>query len=166
MSVSPRVASHLRKSGVRYDLIAHPYALTSLSIARAANVPAEKVAKAVIVRDGDRDCMCVIPANHRLMLYWLDECLNGDFYLVSEAELAELFDDCEHGAVPVLGQVYGMQVVWDTALVLEDDLYFESGDHRHLVHLEREAITALVGKQRHELISTPDSHSSEWMIIH
>ncbi len=147
MSMAPRVQAHLQKVGVQFDVLEHPHSRSSLQTANLARVPPQQLAKAVIIHDGDNYRMCVIPAHHRLMVDWLNRRLNSDFRLATEDEISALFDDCEIGAVPALGQVYGMPVTWDSELEGLEDIYLESGDHRHLIHLRHGAFLELMGLQ-------------------
>ena len=128
MSMAPRIEAHLSKVGVHYDLVRHPYSGTSLSTARLAHIPSSQMAKAIMTHDGENYRLCVIPADHRLVLAWLNQHMGGHYRLVPEQELAALFDDCELGAIPALGQVYGLPVIWDQSLREMQDIYFESGD--------------------------------------
>lgn len=164
MSLAPRVKAHLQRTGVQYELIEHPHSRNSLQSAQFAKVEPDKVAKAVIIHDGDNYRMCVIPADHRLMLEWLNQGLRRNFRLATEKDLRELFDDCEPGAVPALGQVYGMPVIWDNELEGLADIYLESGDHCHLIHLDHGGFLQLMGLQQHELISCSEAEAAGWMI--
>jgi Ala-tRNA(Pro) deacylase len=147
---------HLNHKGVYYELLAHPHSLSSLETARAAKVPPGQVAKGVLTHDGDNYLLCVIPSNHRLSLPWLNHSRGGNFSLVSEHRLGEFFDDCEVGAIPALGQVYGLHVLWDSALADHEDLYIEGGDHENLIHVTRGAFMELMGGQEHTHISYAD----------
>ncbi len=51
-----------------------------------------------------------------------------------------LFGDCEPGAVPALGDAYGIQVIWDDDLKYTSDIYIEAGDHEHLIRIEPESL--------------------------
>ncbi len=153
MAIAPRIQAHLQKVGINYDLIEHPHSRSSMQSAISARLPPNQVAKAVIAHDGDTYCMCVLPANRRLVLDWLNDHMHGRFRLATEDEIAALFDDCEPGAVPALGQVYGMPVVWDDELNATPDIYLESGDHENLIHLEHGAFLELMGLQQHDVIS-------------
>ena len=144
MAIAPRIQAHLQKVGINYDLIEHPHSRSSMQSAISARLPPNQVAKAVIAHDGDTYCMCVLPANRRLVLDWLNDHMHGRFRLATEDEIAALFDDCEPGAVPALGQVYGMPVVWDDELNATPDIYLESGDHENLIHLEHGAFLELM----------------------
>lgn len=153
MSVAPKIEFHLSRTGVEYDLINHPKSSTSLESARTANIPSHQLAKAVITHNGENYRLCVIPANHRLVSSWLDEHLGKHYSLVKESEMDQLFEDCEVGAIPALGQVYGLPVTWDASLQDKSDIYFESGDHRNLIHVSHGAFMQLMGLQDKETIS-------------
>lgn len=153
MSISPSVHRHLDRRGVNYDLLTHPHSRCSLESARLAKIPPDQVAKGVLTHDGENYLLCVIPSNHRLSISWLNKCMNGNFKLVSEHRLGEFFDDCEIGAIPALGQVYGLHVIWDEALSDCEDLYIESGDHKNLIHVSRGGFMELMGGQEHRTIS-------------
>ena len=154
MTVSASVHEHLNRKGVMYDVLNHPHSRSSLESARLARVPPGQVAKGVLTHDGENYLLCVIPSNHRLSISSLNESMNGNFTLVSEHRLGEFFDDCEIGAIPALGQIYGLHVLWDEALVSTDDLYIESGDHENLIHVTRSGFMELMGGQEHRNISS------------
>jgi len=167
MSMAPRIEAHLNKVGVNYSILSHPHSQTSLQSARVARVPASQLAKAVITHDGDNYRLCVIPSTHRLVMSLLNEHTGGNFRLVEEDELESLFEDCELGAVPALGQVYGMPVVWDQRLGEMEEIYFESGDHETLIHLDRGAFMELMGLQEHTVISClSDECERDYQLIH
>jgi len=153
MSMAPRIEAHLGRVGINYSVVHHPHSSTSLQSARVAHVPASQVAKAVMTHDGDNYRLCVIPSTHRLVLSWLNKYMDGHFRLATEDELEGLFDDCEVGAVPALGQVYGLPVIWDQSLANMKEIYFESGDHENLIHLDQGAFMELMGLQEHVVIS-------------
>jgi len=155
MSVAPRIEAHLSKSGVSYDVVPHAETFTSIETARSAHVPSIQVAKAVMTHDGDNYRLCLIPANHKLVIPWLNRHMSGHYRLVHEDELDTLFDDCEPGAIPALGQVYGLPVIWDKSLHQMKDIYFESGDHRNLIHIDQGSFMQLMGLQESDAISCP-----------
>ena len=163
MTMARSVRQHLNKVGVRYDVLNHPHSSTSRQSAERAHLLPSEVAKAVMTRDGNRYLLCVIPSGNRLVFSWLNSCMNGDYGLVEEAELQDMFDDCEVGAVPALGQVYGFPVIWDEKLGQLKDVYIESGDHENLIHLDQGAFQELMGLQEHMSISCPDYEYGDFM---
>mgnify|MGYP003637087713 FL=1 len=167
MSIAPRIEAHLSKTGIHYDLVEHSESSTSLDSVKSANIPSSQMAKAVMTHDGETYRLCVIPASHKLVIPWLNSHMQGNYRLIAEAELKTIFDDCELGAVPALGQVYGLPVIWDQSLMQMQDIYFESGDHKNLVHVDHGAFMELMGLQENDVISYPsDSPESNSYLTH
>ena len=157
MTMAPSIETHLGRSGIDFNLIPHPHSSSSLQTARLAHVSAQHVAKAVMTHDGEIYRLCLIPSTHRLILSWLNEHMHGHFRLVMEQELADLFADCEIGAVPALGQVYGFPVIWDSAFANMDEVFFESGDHENLVRVDKGAFMQLMTGQEQDRISCEEA---------
>lgn len=153
MSMAPSIETHLGRSGIDFNLVPHAHSSNSLQTARLAHVAPKQVAKAVMTHDGDTYRLCLIPSTNRLVTSWLDEHMNGHFRLVAEEELADLFADCEAGAVPALGQVYGFPVIWDSAFSSMDEIFFESGDHENLIRVEHAGFMQLMAGQEQDNIS-------------
>ncbi len=135
MSVSSAVTDYLSQKDVNYEVLEHAITGSSLATAREANVPAEKLAKAVVVKRGNEYSMCVIPASNQLVLEWLKYGRQHEYEIASEDELSGLFPDCEEGAIPSLGEAFKMDVIIDNALLELKDVYIEGGDHSHLLHI-------------------------------
>ena len=165
MTMAYSVQQHLHKVGVDYDLLAHPHSHSSLHSAHLAHVPARQVVKAVLCHDGDNYLLCVIPASHRIVFHWVNRMLNGQYQLASESELSTMFNDCEPGAVPALGQIYGFHVIWDECLQETDNIYLESGDHEHLIHLNHGAFMQLMGLQEHMTISCSEEEYVDHLMM-
>ena len=79
---------------------------------------------------------------------YVDE-LNRELELVEEDEFAKLFPDCEPGAIPPLGPAYNIETFLDEALKSLANIYFESGDHEHLIHTSGEDFKKLLSGVRH-----------------
>ena len=92
--------------------------------------------------------MAVLPADRRVHLGALREQLGRRMGLATEQELGTMFQDCTLGAVPPVGEAYGIETVVDDELSEGGDVYFEAGDHEELVHLPREAFLLLHGQAR------------------
>jgi Ala-tRNA(Pro) deacylase len=98
----------------------------------------------VVVRDEHGLAVALIAGDT-----WLDlEALKGetgrDFRLDDASELTHLFPDCAEGAVPAIAPAYGLETFIDDALTTLATLYFEAGDHRHLVHIGGEDLMQLL----------------------
>ena len=153
MTIARRLHWYLEQSGVPYDIIPHRYSATSLGAAREAHIPAERMAKPVLLEDERGYLMAIVPANRRVDLEALRRRLHREFELASEAEVDGLFHDCEAGAVPPLGEPYHIPVMYDDALAEQPELYFEAGDHADLVHVHGRDFVALLAAAKHGAIS-------------
>jgi Ala-tRNA(Pro) deacylase len=145
MSVSPVLADYLSQHHVNYEILKHAQTCSSMATAREAHVPADKLAKAVVVRQEDRYVMCVIPASNQLVVEWLEYGRQHGYEIADESELQQLFPDCDRGAIPCLGDAFHMDVIVDSSLLESDmDVYIEGGDHSHLLHLSHKDFSRLM----------------------
>ncbi|MFT6924681.1 MAG: Ala-tRNA(Pro) deacylase [Psychromonas sp.] len=97
--------------------------------------------------------MVVIPGHHWLKLKAVKEELGREFELAQETEINKLFSDCQSGAIPPLGPAYKLQTLMDQRLLTLVNVYFDVGDHEHLVHLDGKAFHALLKGVRHGYFS-------------
>lgn len=95
----------------------------------------------------------MLPAARKVDLGALHRRLGRKLGLATESELARLFADCEPGAIPPLGDVYGIDSIVDNSLVGEQDIYFESGDHCALVRVSGAEFLRLMGDAPRDPIS-------------
>ena len=153
MSISASVKDYLDREDVRYEVIAHSPTKDSARTAQAAGVPGDQLAKAVVLEDDSGYLMAVVPATHKLDMQALDRELNREFTLASEREVAELFKDCELGAIPPLGRAYGIDTVVEQSLGHTPHVYFEAGDHSSLIHVSGAAFRKLMADSPHRHIS-------------
>ena len=91
----------------------------------------------------------------------MNEELKRNLALACEQEFKTLFQDCEAGAVPALGDAYGINVIWDDDLQYTADIYIEAGDHEHLIWLDRKDFKKLMSSLPHSIISK-DSAVGRW----
>ena len=135
MPIARRLQWYLDASGVHYEVLPHPHSSSSHETAREAHVPSAWLAKPVLLEDERGYVMAIVPASHRVDLARLNRQLHRELELAKEREIAELFHDCERGAMPPLGGPYRIPTVYDDALEGSAEIYFEAGDHEDVVHL-------------------------------
>lgn len=151
MSIAASVKSYLQQAGVDYQLVSHPHTGSSLETAAVAHVPGSRLAKAVVLNDGEVFLIIVVPSDCHVHLGRLHKHLGQELGLATEEDLVALFPDCDRGAIPPLGAVYGMKVLVDATLLNEPEIFFESGDHEHLVKVSGERFRDLMtGAERVE----------------
>lgn len=136
MYLSHTVTSFLGRRDVDYETIGHRHTLTSHQTADEAHVRCGQLAKGVLFCDDEDYILAVVPASTRVDANALSELLGQRaLTLAGEDEVSLMFPDCEVGAIPPLGTAYGIDTVVDAELLVQDDVYFEGGDHQHLVHV-------------------------------
>jgi Ala-tRNA(Pro) deacylase len=155
MTVSPTLQKYLDQS-VSYDLIPHAPTMSSTRTAEACHVPGEALAKAVVLRRDGGYMMAVLPASHHLHLSALKSQLGHKVDLASEDEIERLFEDCERGAIPPLGECYGLDVIVDNSIDARRHVYMESGDHATLIRMEGAQFARLTAKAWRGHFSTHD----------
>lgn len=154
MSIAPQLRQYLDEAKADYDIVDHQPTQSALDSARTANIPAERVAKAVLLDTDEEDhLLAVVPADRKVELSELRSELGRKPRLSNEAEIGKLFRDCEVGALPPVG--YGITTIIDDSLDRQPDVYFEAGDHKSLVHMNRDQFSRLTRDARHGQFSEP-----------
>jgi Ala-tRNA(Pro) deacylase len=144
---------HLADQRVEYDVIAHAPSWTSQETASKAHIPGQCLAKSVLLEDDQGYVLAVVPADSRVDLGELHRLTHRRLGLASELELVPLFEDCDLGAIPPLGPVYGLETLVDDSLAEQPDVYFEAGDHEQLIHVTAETFDLLTTGARHSSFS-------------
>ncbi len=122
--------SYLDEMGVNYRVSHHPNTYTAQDLAATEHVPGRKVIKPVIVRADGQFIMCALPAPYRIDLPELKQQLQAEqVELADEGTLKELFADCELGAEPPIGRLYGIPALMDESLFADDTVTFQAGTH-------------------------------------
>ena len=134
--LAKRLKDFLDEAHVKYITIGHSPAFTAQEIAERAHIPGKELAKTVIVKiDGDL-AMVVTPASEHVRLEQLREVLGADSVeLAHEYEFKDAFPDCETGAMPPFGNLYGMKVFVSQTLREDDEIAFNAGSHSELIRL-------------------------------
>ncbi|TAK80759.1 MAG: YbaK/EbsC family protein [Betaproteobacteria bacterium] len=149
MNIAPTLQDYLAERQIAYEVLPHTRTVTSATTAQAAHLPGRSVAKAVVVEDERGYVLAVVPATAHVQLPRLERELHrSGLHLASEPELGKLFPDCELGAVPALGQAYGLPTIVEEELAAQPDVFFEAGDHRHLVHVSQGEFSRLIAEAR------------------
>lgn len=152
MSIAASLRNFLETNHLDYDVVHHKYTESSQRTASVAHLPGDKVAKAVLLSDGEEYTLAVLPASHRLHLGQLHHILNRQVGLATEKEVATLFADCQIGAIPPTGLLYDINTVVDDALLEQADVYFEAGDHEQLIKMSQNNFRKLLGDATHSHI--------------
>ena len=148
MGIAITLAQYLVNGGIEYELVPHPHTQTASTSAAASQVPAECVAKAVVLKGGSGFMLAVLPASRHIQFHELQRSLGSEVAMANEEQTETLFIDCEPGSVPALGAAYGLNVVVDDSLAQRPEIYFEGGDHTNLVHVSGVSFQKLMADAR------------------
>ncbi|MGH8577329.1 MAG: aminoacyl-tRNA deacylase [Gammaproteobacteria bacterium] len=121
---------------VKYVSIVHSRAYTAQEIAASAHVPGRELAKAVMVKVDGRIAMAVLPASYQVDFERLRAAIGAaNVELASETEFQDRFPECELGAMPPFGNLYGMEVYAARRLSEDGEIAFNAGSHTELIKL-------------------------------
>ena len=144
MAIAETLRRGIDGHGVVWNLIPHPKTGSTRGSAEAAHIPPDHVAKAVMVKDARGYAMVAVPGDHWVKLQALNADADRQFELAAEQDIEPLFPDCLPGAIPPIGILYGIETLLDESLTTLANVYFEAGDHEHLVHVSGEAFLDLL----------------------
>ena len=114
------VLDFLRTRRVGFETFFHRPASSATRLAGCLHVPGRSVAKSVLVKAGEEFVLAVLPATSRVDLDRLGEALrvaDGSVRLATRDEVARIFANCEPGAIPAFGRLYGLRTAVDATLV-------------------------------------------------
>jgi Ala-tRNA(Pro) deacylase len=121
---------------IKYLVISHSVAYTAQGIAALVHVSGKKLAKTVIVKIDGTLAMAVVPASYHVDLALLKASTRANkVELATEQEFKDKFPDCETGAMPPFGNLYGLGVFADESLTHDSEIAFNAGSHRELMRL-------------------------------
>ena len=143
MSLS-RLKDFLDSYSIKYVLITHSLAYTAQGIAALAHIPGRELAKTVIVKIDGTLAMAVVPASKQVDLDHLCWAIKANHAeIAKESEFRRFFPDCETGAMPPFGVLYGMTVYLDEMLSRDREIIFNAGSHRELMRMNWEDYKSL-----------------------
>lgn len=159
MAISNQLDSYLIEHCIPYQVIEHEHSISSISSANMAKVPLNQLAKAVILKDHeDRKLMAVLPAKNKISISAINENLRGTYKLLKEHEINTMFSDCEHGAIPPVGDAFNIHMICDEMLDSLDYVYIEAGDHRTLLRISHKYYEVISAKSAHLRFSSEIIH--------
>jgi Ala-tRNA(Pro) deacylase len=131
-----KVRAFLDEHHIKYVVISHSKAYTAQGIAAIAHIPGQELAKTVIVKLDGALAMAVLPASFQIDLLALKKAIGvKDATLASEREFKQQFPDCETGAMPPFGNLYGIPLYVDETLTRDNEIAFNAGTHLELIRM-------------------------------
>ena len=131
-----KLREFLDQHKVKYVVISHSPAYTAQGIAALTHIPGKELAKTVMVKLDGKMAMTVLPAPQKVDFDLLAEATGAKkAELATEQEFQDMFADCEAGAMPPFGNLYGTDVFVSDTLAEDEEIAFNAGTHRELVRM-------------------------------
>jgi len=140
-----QLRAFLDQHHIRYVVISHSKAYTAQGIAALAHISGKELAKTVILKLDGALGMAVLPASYQVDLGAIKAATGVQAAeLASEHEFKQHFPDCETGAMPPFGNLYGIPVYVDETLTEDQEIAFNAGSHNELIRLSYNDFAQLV----------------------
>jgi Ala-tRNA(Pro) deacylase len=134
MAIARSIGDFLKRERISYTPIRHRAAYTAQREAALAHVSGRRWAKTVVCFADGEPIQAVLPADLMVDLERLRALAEAEtLRLATEAQITELYSECEPGAMPPFGPLYGQRVFMDTSLVGEPEMVFNAGTHTDAV---------------------------------
>ena len=144
MAINP--IEYLDSQDIDYTLVPHTTSFTAQETAATTHIKGNQLSKVVIVSSDDKLMMIVIPANCIIMQQSIARLLRSpNVSIVPEYRFRDHFPECETGAMPAFGNLYGMDVLIAKELVKQEFITFSGGTHNILIKMKADDFMRLSG---------------------
>ena len=134
-----KIKKFLDTNKIKYVIIQHSPAYTAQEIAATAHISGKELAKTVMIKVDGKLAMAVLPASYKISFDQLKEALDvDDVKLAQEQEFMNKFPDCEVGAMPPFGNLYGLDVYVAESLSEDEEIAFNACSHTELIKMRFE----------------------------
>jgi len=158
--VAMKVFDYLDESNTTYSVSEHRPVFSAQVMAAEEHERGRYVAKPVIVKSEGKYIMCVLAAPHKVVYDKLRSYLGTqDVKLADEEEVRRLFPDCEEGAEPPFGCLYGLRTIMDKALEDDDHILFQAGTHDRAIHMKTADYLSLAAPEVADFAYRPSRES-------
>ncbi|MCM8763986.1 MAG: YbaK/EbsC family protein [Candidatus Omnitrophica bacterium] len=142
---SRKLKEFLDTNGIKYLTIQHSPAYTAQEIAAQAHIHGKELAKTVIINKDEKLAMAVLPANYHIDVEVLKKATGAkSLTIATEQEFKDAFPECEIGAMPPFGNLYGMETFVEDSLTENKEIVFNAGTHTELIRISFDDFVKLV----------------------
>jgi Ala-tRNA(Pro) deacylase len=148
MPIIKKLKAALDEAKISYEVCNHPLAYTAQEVAASQHVSGKEIAKVVMIQVDGKLVMGVLPGSLKVNLNTVQASLGTkDMRLAAEDQFISRFPDCEIGAMPPFGNLFGVPVLVDPALEKDEYIYFNAGNHAQTVRLRYQDFARMVKPQ-------------------
>ena len=153
MPILRKLKEVLDEANISYEIYHHALAYTAQEVATAQHLSGKEMAKVVMLKVDGNLVMGVIAASHKINLSTVKASLGAkEARLATEDEFSSRFPECEIGAMPPFGNLFGLAVFVDPALEKDEYIYFNAGNHVQTVRLKYQDFARVVKPQTARLV--------------
>lgn len=126
----------LDSRGVKYVAITHSLAYTAQEVAASAHVSGKEMVKTLVVKLDGRMALVALPASEKVNLHQVKDATGaGNVELATEIEFGSRFPECDVGAMPPFGNLYGMDTWVTDSLTRDREIAFNAGTHTEVIRM-------------------------------
>jgi Ala-tRNA(Pro) deacylase len=132
------IAQHLRSKAIPFQGCRHSSVRSALALAEVLHEDPRIVAKSVLLRvnGGFKYFVAVLPATHVVDFEKISKAFGGArVHLATQAEITEHCPDCERGAIPPFGTMYGLETVVDPTVAENEFVVFEGNSFEDAIRM-------------------------------
>lgn len=135
----------LETNHIEYRTFRHSTPYVTSPSREQEHIPNPEFIKNFLLKIDGKMVMTVLPATRTLELEKLRKNLDAkQIELVGSSEVKTIFEDCEPGAVPPFGNLFGVNVIVAKSLTKNERISFNGGTHHDLVTLKYKDFEQLV----------------------
>jgi Ala-tRNA(Pro) deacylase len=153
MAITKALKKLFKENKIGYDVEKHKELFTAQQVAASEHITGYEFAKVVMLKCDGEVIMTVVPAPHEISFKKMKKLGYKKVRLASEDDFSNLFPDCDVGAMPPFGNLYGITFYVDNFFMKEKEIVFNSGTHTETVKIKRKDYDRLVGKKVYKDIS-------------
>ena len=132
-----KLLEFLDTNKIKYVSISHSTAFTAQELAAISHIPGKEIAKTVIIKIDGKMAMAVLPGSYKIDFNELKGVLGAkEVRLAYEVEFKDKFPDCEVGAMPPFGNLYGLPVYVAKSLSDDEEIAFNGCSHKELIKMK------------------------------
>lgn len=135
MTLAARMKKLFDMQKVAYRVYPHKRVNSLLQVAKLLTINPEHVLTTQVLADQQGTLLLVYPLATRFDLEQLQKDLNRNLQPLPEIKINRIFNDCDAGCCPPIGQPYGMDVILDKTIKQQEFVYFSSGSYTSLVQM-------------------------------
>lgn len=137
MSIASTVKQYLDEKHIIYDVLDVAPFESPYQAAQLAKIPPQSLYYPIVLRDPFGLLMAVLPAARKLELERLAALLHRNCEPALQTQLSTVFDDCQPGHIPPLGEAYGIRTIIDAEITTPEEVYIVTGNNAQLIKLKR-----------------------------